>query len=240
MKQYKTSVHLLHLFHPFLHFLIVLVMILQADRFMRISLNAEDTPARDHKIIQFTRGSRFHTFHFDQKKRLISTWTIAQAPLFHLGIPDDRFGNIIATAAVFMDRFPYQCLIHHVGGRGERFVLHPQRTPHIGHRMQDGNVGIHGTMLQNRSQASFIGCIILEIRPPVVILVIISPITNPSGERSFFWRIVETVENRMCHTRDSRLVATDLQQLQCHIEHGISVRHLLTTHQAFSTQMGGR
>ena len=181
------------------------------------------------------RGSRFHTLHFDQEKSFIFAGTIAQVTVFHLGIPDDRFGNIVATAAVLMDRLPYQCLIFHIGSSGERLVLHSQGTPHIGYRMQDRNICIHGSMLQSGSHTTFISGIIFEIRPPVVIFVIISPVTNPSGERSFFRRIVETVEDRMRHTGDSRLITSNLQQLQCHIEHGISIGHLLTTHQALST-----
>ena len=181
------------------------------------------------------RGSRFHTLHFDQEKSFIFAGTITQVTTFHLGIPDDRFGNIVATATVLMDRLPYQCLIFHIGSSWERLVLHPQRAPHIGYRMQDRDIRIHGSMLQSGSHTAFISGIIFEIRPPVIIFVIISPVTNPSGERSFFRRIVETVEDRMRHTRDSRLVTSNLQQLQCHIEHGISIGHLLATHQALST-----
>ncbi len=157
-----------------------------------------------------------------------------------LGLVDDVLAHIIHAATAFVDGLPKHGLVGRPSGVGEGFVLHPDSAPHVVFRVEDGDVGIICAMLQNIGESSLVFVVVLEIRPPVVVLAVVGAIAYPAGELGFkIRRIVEAMEHAVGHARHSALVTTDLQLFKCHVEDGVGVGHLLAADGAVVGEMSG-
>ena len=177
-------------------------------------------------------------FHIDQHQSVVFPLVETKVASLDFGLVDDILAHIVHATAAFVDGFPDHGFVRRTSGVWEGLILHPDSAPHVILGVEDGDIGIIGAVLQSIGKSSLVFVVVLEIRPPVVVLAVVGTIAYPAGELGFkIRRIVEAVENALGHARHGRLVASNLQLFKCHVEDGVGVGHLFAADGAVAGEM---
>src|ERR1019366_6087152 len=196
--------------------------------------NKNDAAAPRSETLQSPRRIGLHGARLYHDQGAVIASAHRQAAGDALRFAEQFLVDVVAPAAILVDRLPELILVRRHVQHGEWLALHTVGHPQIRERVQDGDLGPRIAALQQRREPRLVIRKAPHEGPPRVALIEERTVADPAGERRFGRTVIETVEYGVGDAGEIALVGAVLQAGQSGVEHHGSVRDLFAAHQAFA------